>query len=72
MSLPAILAIVCAMTSFLAGAFWGFILALLAIVFGLIGVLVALAPRRRGGVASILSILAGAFGIVAALFKIVF
>ena len=70
-SLPAILAIVCAIVSFFVGAGFGFILAIAAIVLGLIGVVLALAPSVRGGITSILAILAGIVGIVAALFRLV-
>ena len=71
-SLPAIVAVVAAIASFFFGAALGFILAVVAIVAGLIGVLLALSPRVRGGMVSILSILAGAIGIIAAMFKLVF
>ncbi|MEA2736491.1 MAG: hypothetical protein QOE14_2942 [Humisphaera sp.] len=71
-SIPSILAIVCAFGSFAAGAGLGFMLAILAIILGALGVILALAPQTRGGVASIISILAGAIGIIAAVFKLVF
>jgi hypothetical protein len=71
-SVPAIIAVVCAIASFYTGAAMGFLLALVAILMGLIGVALALAPGVRGGVASVLSILLGAIGIVAAIFKLVF
>jgi hypothetical protein len=71
-SIPSILAILAAIGSFMTGAFLGMILAIAAIVLGLIGVMLALSPRVRGGMMSILSILAGVAGIVAAVFKLVF
>lgn len=71
-SIPSILAMICAIGSFIAGAGWGFVLAILAIILGGIGVLLALAPQTRGGIASIVSILAGAIGIIAAVLKLVF
>ena len=71
-SIPSILAILAAIGSFMTGAFLGMILAIAAIVLGLIGVVLALSPRVRGGMMSILSILAGVAGIVAAVFKLVF
>ena len=71
-SLPSILAIACAIGSFATGAFLGMILAIAAIVLGLIGVVLALSPSIRGGMMSLISILAGALGIVAAIFKLVF
>lgn len=70
-SIPSILAVIAAIASFFAGAMMGFILAIAAIVLGVIGLLMSFAPGIRGGVASIVSILAGAVGIVAALFKLV-
>ena len=69
-SLPAILAIVCAIASFFFGAGFGFLLAIIAILFGVVGVVLALAPSVRGGVTSIISIVAGVVGIVAAIFKL--
>ena len=41
-----------------------------AIVAGAIGVIMALSPNVRGGIASIVSILAGVVGILAAVVKI--
>jgi hypothetical protein len=71
-SIPSIIAIVCAIASFMFGAAMGFILAIVAIVSGIIGVLLALSPRVRGGMISIFSVIAGVIGIVAAVFKLVF
>ena len=71
-SIPSIIAIVCAIASFMFGAALGFTLAIIAIIAGLIGVLLSLSPRVRGGMVSTLSILAGVVGIVAAVFKLVF
>ena len=71
-SIPSILAIVCAIGSFMTGAGLGMLLAILAIVFGAIGVLLSLSPRVRGGMMSIFSVLAGVIGIVAAVFKLFF
>jgi uncharacterized membrane protein len=71
-SLPSILAVVAAIVSFKAGAFLGTLLAIAAIVLGLLGALLAISPRVRGGMISILSIVAGVIGIVAAVFKLVF
>ena len=70
-SLPSIIAIVAAIASFFVGAGWGFILAIVAIIFGLIGALLAVSPNVRGGIVSIFSILAGVIGIVAAIIKLV-
>ncbi len=68
-SIPSIIAVIAAFFSFTTGAIWGLILALIAIVFGLIGVAVALSPSKRGGIASTIAMIAGAVGIVAALIK---
>ena len=70
-SIPAILAIVCAIGSFMTGAALGMVLAILAIVFGVIGILLSLSPRVRGGVVSVFSVLAGVIGIVAAVIKLI-
>jgi hypothetical protein len=70
-SVPSILAIVCAILSFVTGG-WGLFLAIAAIILGLVGVLLALSPRVRGGLMSVFSVLAGLLGIVVALFKVVF
>jgi uncharacterized membrane protein len=71
-SLPSILAVVAAVVSFKAGAFLGTLLAIAAIVLGLLGAVLAISPRVRGGMISLLSIVAGVIGIIAAVFKLVF
>ncbi|MAS96941.1 MAG: hypothetical protein CMO55_27435 [Verrucomicrobiales bacterium] len=68
-SIASVLAVICAIFSFTSGAIFGFILALLAIVFGLTGVLIALSPARRGGFASTFAVIAGVAGIIAAIVK---
>lgn len=65
-SIPSIIAVICAILSFFDTGF-GFILAILAIIFGVVGALVAASPSRRGG---IMSIVAVALGIIAALVSI--
>jgi hypothetical protein len=70
-SIPSIIALVAAVLSFMTGALLGFILALVAIVFGLIGVMLSLSPRTRGGVMSVFSLIAGGIGLVAAVIKAV-
>ena len=69
-SIPSILAVLCAILSLHSGAVLGFIMAIFAIVLGVIGFLLALLPQTRGGIVSILSILFGLIGIIAALFKL--
>ena len=71
-SIPSILAIIAAVWSFRAGASFGIMLAVIAMVLGVIGALVALAPRVRGGMISILSIIAGFIGIIAAILRMIF
>lgn len=71
-SLPSILAIASAIASFFFGATLGFLLAVAAIILGVIGMLLAAAPSIRGGIISIMSILAGLLGIIAAVFKLLF
>lgn len=68
-SIPSILAILAAIFSFKAGAFFGLLLAGIAIVFGVIGVLLALSPSRRGGIFSMLGVVGGLAGIIAAVIK---
>jgi len=70
-SIPSILAMICAIASFAVGPGKGFFIAILAIIFGGIGLLLAMAPQVRGGIASIVSILAGAIGIVAAVIRMI-
>lgn len=70
-SIPSILAVLAAIGSFMTGAFLGFILAVAAIVLGLVGVVIALAPGKRGGMVSVFSMLAGVIGIIAAIFKLI-
>jgi hypothetical protein len=70
-SIPSIIAIVAAVLSFATGAFLGFVLAMVAIVFGVLGVLLSLSPNIRGGMVSTLSLAAGALGLIAAMIKAV-
>ncbi|MEK7951443.1 hypothetical protein [Luteolibacter soli] len=68
-SLPSLIAIVAAIGSFMNGATFGLILAIVAIFFGIIGVVLSLAPSKRGGVISTFGIGAGLIGILAAVIK---
>jgi hypothetical protein len=68
----AIVAIVAAIASFMSGAFWGLILAIVAVVAGGLGMLVAVSPRRRGGLLSLASIILGVIALVRALLVAVF
>lgn len=51
------------------GAFFGLILAIVAIFFGIVGVLMSFAESRRGGLMSVLAVIGGVIGIVAAVIK---
>ena len=68
-SIPSIIAIIAALLSFTTGAFWGFLLAVVAIIAGLIGIFAAVSPEVRGGVMSIVSMIAGGIALVAAAIK---
>jgi hypothetical protein len=70
-SLPSVIAIAAAIGSFFVGAFGGFVLSLVAIAFGIIGVILSLAPSVRGGFISILSLIVAAIGIIVAVIKAV-
>jgi hypothetical protein len=70
-SIPSIIALLAAIGSFMNGAILGMILAVIAIVFGILGVVLSLAPAKRGGVISTFGIGAGAIGIIAAVIKAV-
>ena len=70
-SIPSILAVVAAIFSFKVGAFFGFVLAGVAILMGVIGVVLSLSPGKRGGIFSVIGVLGGAVGIVAAVIKAV-
>jgi len=68
-SIPSIIAVVAAVFSFKAGAFLGFVLAGIAILMGVIGLLLSLSPGRRGGIFSVIGVVGGAVGIIAAVVK---
>lgn len=68
-SIPSIIAIISAIVSFPVGALFGFILAIVAVIFGAIGIILSFSPRVRGGFVSTLAVFAGMLGILAALVK---
>jgi hypothetical protein len=69
-SVPAILAGICGIGSlWVGGAFFGIILAVAAIIFGVLGAALAVSPRVRGGIVSFLSIGLGLVGIIAAIVR---
>ncbi|RYD62283.1 MAG: hypothetical protein EOP83_15000 [Verrucomicrobiaceae bacterium] len=67
--MPSIIAVLAAIGSFMNGATLGLILAIVAIFFGIVGVVLSLAPGKRGGVISTFGIGAGLIGIIAAVIK---
>ncbi len=68
-SIPSILALISALLSFYFGAILGLIFAALALIFGVMGILLALAPRTRGGGISILAVILSFIGVLAAIIK---
>ena len=70
-SIPSLIAIAAALLSFTTGAFWGFVLAGIAIACGIVGVVLSFSPSVRGGFVSILSLLAGGIALIAAVIKAV-
>jgi hypothetical protein len=68
----AIVAIVAAIASFMSGAFWGLILAIAAIVAGGLGMLIAVSPRRRGGLLSLAAIILALIALVRAVLVALF
>lgn len=70
-SIPSIIALGAAIASFFVSAVGGFILALVAIFFGIIGVIVSLSPSVRGGFISVFSMIVAALGILVAIAKAV-
>jgi len=68
-SIVSILAILSAIFSFTTGAFFGLILAALAFIFGLLGIVFALMPNVRGGGLSILAVILSFIGVIAAIIK---
>jgi hypothetical protein len=70
-SIISIIAAVCAILAYRMGITLQIVLAVLAIIFGAIGALIALSPSKRGGMVSIFAIVAGLIGIVVAVFRII-
>ena len=69
-TIPSILSIVAAIFSFRFGFTFGLVLAILAIGLGVVGMLLAMSPRRRGGIVSVVSIVMGLIGVIAAIVKL--
>jgi hypothetical protein len=68
-SIPSIIAIGAAIAAFFVRPGAGFALAIVAIIFGVFGFLLSLAPSIRGGIVSFFSIILASIGIVAAIIK---
>jgi hypothetical protein len=68
-SIPSLIAIGAAIASFFVGAGAGFILAIIAIIFGVFGFIISLAPSVRGGLTSVLSLILAVIGIIMAIIK---
>lgn len=66
-----IAAVICAVLSFVSGGWLGLLFAVLAIVAGGLGVMMALAPSVRGGLMSMFAALAGCLGIIVAIVRLV-
>ncbi len=70
-SIPSIIAVLAAIFSFKVGAIAGLLLAAVAILSGIIGVLLSLSPKTRGGIFSLIGVFGGVIGIIAAIIKAV-
>lgn len=68
-SIPSIIAIIAVILSFKFGAILGMVMAGVAIIFGLLGILLSMSAAKRGGVISVLGVLGGAIGVIAAIVK---
>lgn len=68
-TIPSIVAVVAAILSFTVGAFFGMILAGVAVVMGVIGIVMAISPAKRGGIFSMMGVVGGLIGVVAAVIK---
>ena len=68
-SIPSLIAIGAAIASFFVSPGAGFILAIVAIVFGVLGFILALSPSIRGGIVSFVSLVLASFGIVVAIIR---
>ncbi|WAC21384.1 hypothetical protein OVA24_08290 [Luteolibacter sp. SL250] len=70
-SLPSLIALVAAILIFVVNnGFLVFLLAGVAIIFGLLGIILSLAPSVRGGIVSFLGIGAGLIGVIMAMVKL--
>jgi hypothetical protein len=70
-SIPSIIAIIAAAASWFVDAGWSILLAILALIFGIIGVVMAISPAKRGGVLSIVAIGLAALAIVVSIIALI-
>jgi hypothetical protein len=70
-SIPSIIAVGSAIACFFVRPGAGFALAIIAIIFGVIGLLLSFAPSIRGGFVSFFSLIFASIGIVFAIIKAV-
>ncbi len=68
-SIPSIIAVGAAIASLFMRAGAGFALAIVAIIFGVFGFFLSLAPSVRGGVLSVFSLILACMGIVLGIVK---
>lgn len=68
-SIASIIAIVAAIATFFVGAGAQFLLAIIAIIFGVIGTILALSPKTRGGIASIIAVGIALIAVVVAILR---
>ena len=68
-SIASILALIASISSFFVGAFFGLVLAAIAFICGIFGILLALSSDVRGGGISILAVILSFVGVLAAIVK---
>ena len=68
-SIPSLIAIGAAIVSFFVGPGPGFLLAIVAMISGVIGVVLAMSPSVRGGLVSTLSLCMSGIGIIVAIVR---
>lgn len=70
-SIASIVAIIAAVLSFNFGVTLGLICAVVAFIFGIIGMVLALSPNTRGGLLSIIAVGLSFIGVIAAIIKFI-
>lgn len=68
-SIPSVISIIAVILSFKWGAILGMIMAGVAIIFGLLGILLSISSAKRGAIISLLGVIGGAVGVIAAIIK---